>query len=102
LLGGLGEIKDADPLDAPPRLAREGDEGMRKRFKDVAWDFATRGDGGIETWEQVQVAVLMDIRDEIKALNRILGCRNFLDVPTILRGIRTNTAKPNKAKKVAK
>jgi len=40
---------------------------------------------------QIQIAVLMDIRDELKILNNLLGCRNFTDIPFILREIRQNT-----------
>jgi len=33
-------------------------------------------DGKVETWDQVQVAVLMDIRDELQKLNRLMECSN--------------------------
>jgi len=56
--------------------------------------------GALEhSWEAIQTAILMDIRQEIQKLNRILGCANFLEVPHVLRAIRRNTAKPQ-AKKV--
>ena len=54
------------------------------RKKDVNWNLPEKA----ETWEQVQVALLMDLRDELKRLNNLLGCPNFIAVPEILRGIR--------------
>lgn len=51
-----------------------------------------------ETWEQVNVAVLMDIRDELQKLNRLLHCSNFLEIPRILRTIRHNTTKRRRKK----
>lgn len=50
--------------------------------------------------ETIQCALLMDVRDEMKSvvaelkrLNGLLSCPNFTQIPTILRGIRRNTAK---------
>jgi hypothetical protein len=40
-----------------------------------------------------QLAVLMDIRDALQALNRVLHCPNFLGIPKVLRDIRLNTAR---------
>lgn len=72
---------------------------MTKRFKDAQWEFKTALDGSIQSWEQVQCALLMDLRDELQALNRVIGCVNFLDIPRILRDIRTNTTPKAKAKR---
>lgn len=36
---------------------------------------------------QLHTLLLQEIRDELKQLNRLLGCRNFLDIPTRLRAI---------------
>jgi hypothetical protein len=57
------------------------------RRKDLVWDVP---DGRI-TNEQAQLAVLMDIRDELKRMNAVLNCGNFLRVPHTLTGIRANT-----------
>ena len=38
-------------------------------------------------WQHVQVELLMDLRDELQHLNRILDCRNFQEIPAVLRGI---------------
>lgn len=53
------------------------------RKKDVNWNLPEEN-----SYPVVHSALLMDIRDELKKLNGILGCHNFLDVPNILRGIR--------------
>jgi len=68
------------------------------RFKNSDWDLAD-SHGNVGTWERVGIAVLMDIRDELQTLNRLLGCRNFIEVPTILREIKANTAPRPKVKK---
>jgi hypothetical protein len=54
----------------------------------------------IGTWEQVGIAVLMDIRDELQSIGlqqtrllNILECRNFQNIPRILRAIARNTAR---------
>ena len=53
------------------------------RHKDTNWMIPD-----VATWDGAQTAVLMDLRDELKKLNALLGCRNFTDVPQILRDIR--------------
>jgi hypothetical protein len=63
------------------------------RHKDAQWNC------GVEpTVDGAQLAVLMDIRDELKAINRVLGCSNFLMIPSNLDQIRKNTAKPRKSR----
>lgn len=71
-----------------------------KRHKDAQWHVADDA-GRVTQWDQVQVAILMDLRDELKKLNAVFSCHNFLEVPQILREIRRNTRKPKK-KAVAK
>jgi hypothetical protein len=41
----------------------------------------------------------MDLRDEMKRLNNLLHCQNFLAIPYHLERIRLNTRKPKKRKK---
>ena len=75
-----------------------------KRQKDVNWRVADDA-GNVASWDQAQVAVLMDIRDELKALNqqmRILSCPNFLQIPHTLKRISRNTAKKRKPRAVGK
>lgn len=45
------------------------------------------------SWEQVNTALLMDIRDELKRLNKLLACPNFVAIPQKLNMIVANTAK---------
>jgi hypothetical protein len=58
-----------------------------RRKKNRNWNVA-EADGSVPTWDRIQLAVLMDIRDELQELNRLLGCRNFIEIPATLRGIR--------------
>lgn len=62
------------------------------REKDTNWTIQ-KGSLGHYTNEQAQLAVLMDLRDELKTLNRLLHSKNFLDIPHKLDSIRKNTAK---------
>jgi len=55
------------------------------RHKDKNWNLPTPA---VDTWEQASAAILMDIRDELKRLNTLLNCPNFVEIPIILRGIR--------------
>lgn len=66
-----------------------------KRQKNAQWDVAD-DQGRTRTWPEAQTAVLMDIRDELQTLNRLLGCRNAVEIPSILRQIRANTKKPKR------
>lgn len=50
-------------------------------------------------WEHASLAVLMDIREELQAINRRLNCSETLEIPRLLREIRRNTTKPRKKRK---
>ncbi len=54
----------------------------------------------IETWEQVGIAVLIDIRAELKELNSLLSCPNFLNIPRSLSSIDQKLTKPKRRKKM--
>ena len=54
------------------------------------------------TWEQASAAILMDVRDELRQLNRLLRCHNFLAIPFKLERIARNTTKRRRAKSVRK
>lgn len=70
--------------------------------RDQEWDVLD-DKGQIVTWERVGVAVMMDIRRELRTLNQLLGCPNFTGIPRMLRRISANTAKPrSKAKRKAR
>ena len=53
------------------------------RHKDVNWNLNEN-----LTVDVATVAVLMDIRDELKQLNLIISCENFLRIPGNLEAIR--------------
>jgi hypothetical protein len=59
---------------------------MRKN-KDSNWTLPDP----VQNWTQVGVAVLMDIRDELKTLNALLHCENFHRIPRKLDRISRNT-----------
>lgn len=66
-----------------------------QRWKAHPWDVATPDGKFYASVNQAQIlAVLMDLRDELKALNGVLQCPNFLAVPHKLERIARNTAKP--------
>lgn len=83
-----------------------------KRHKNRNWQLPTGANGAIESWQYVSIAVLMDLRDELRAgrslqtqilaelqsINRTLKCHETQAIPRILRRISANTAKPRKPK----
>lgn len=68
------------------------------RHKNADWSV----NSPIKTWDEIQVSLLMDIRDELQELNRmtrrVFECDNFLRIPAILDRISRNTAKPKRKK----
>ena len=72
------------------------------RHKDSNWRLPTNSAGQISEWQYVPIAVLMDIRDELKRLNALLHCHNFTDIPHKLDRIKRNTAKKRKPRAVGK
>jgi hypothetical protein len=68
-----------------------------RRRANIEWSVADEA-GNMPTWERVGIAVMMDIRDELKTLNRLLACPNFTAIPRKLDAIRRNTAKPKESK----
>jgi hypothetical protein len=71
-----------------------------KRKKNVIWNLATNPDGTTPHGD-AELAVLMDIRDELQQLNRILNCNNFLRIPAVLDAISKNT-KPKRRRRRAR
>jgi hypothetical protein len=74
----------------------------RTRHKDADWDLPTLPNGRLKDWQYVPIAVLMDIRDELKRLNNVLQCPNFIAVPAKLDRIERNTRKKRKRRAVGK
>lgn len=71
---------------------------MDMRRKNVDWQLKTNQDGSVPH-QDAHLAVLMDLRDELQKLNRLLHCSNFIEIPRILRAIRRNITKPRRKKK---
>jgi hypothetical protein len=72
--------------------------------RDWGWQL-WQNDNGTFPNEQVVHALLMDIRAELKELNRtmrVLQCPNFLEIPRALKRIGRNTAKKRKPRAVGK
>ena len=62
------------------------------RKKDFNWQIATNEDGTTPAAD-ARLAVMMDIRDELKRLNALLHCHRFMDIPDTLRRIDRRLAK---------
>lgn len=82
-----------------------------KRKKGMNWAVANN-EGKTLSWDEVQVAVLMDLRDELQAMKgvlfavsnklSVLQCPNFLAIPHTLKRISRNTAKRKKPRALGK
>lgn len=66
------------------------------RHKNACWTLHDP----VQTWDECILAVLMDIRDELKLVRgdtaasaNVMRCTNFLAIPRVLQEIRRNTAK---------
>lgn len=70
---------------------------INRRQKDAQWQLNLSATGTVTTAD-AQLAVLMDVRDELKLLNALLRCDNFLAIPRKLDDIRRNTAKKRRKK----
>ena len=70
-------------------------------FRNTEWNLAESDNRTIASWEKVSIAVLMDIRRELRALNALLACPNFTGIPRTLKRISANTAKPKRKKRTA-
>lgn len=72
----------------------------RETTRNIDFDVITSHDGSW-SYDAIHAVLLMDIRDELKRLNRTLACPNFLGIPHTLTRIRENTAKPKRRRKPA-
>lgn len=76
------------------------------RHKDENWNLPagtpSPTGGNTHSWDSIHAALLMDIRDELKRMNNVLQCPNFIEVPSILRSIKRNTTKKRKPKIAAR
>lgn len=79
----------------------------RHLSKGVTWNIPGYHDAennvlsGVDN-DHAQLAVLMDLRDELKRLNALLHCPNFIGMPAILRQVAANTKKARRRRKVKK
>jgi hypothetical protein len=60
------------------------------RHKNLLWNLTELVNNGLNCPE-IQIALLMDIRDEMRSLNQLLHCPNFVGIPRKLDSIRRNT-----------
>jgi len=65
--------------------------------RNVNWSL-TRDSNGKFSMEQATLLTLMDIREELRDLNRVFRCSRFLDVPSKLDRIEKNTRKTARKK----
>ncbi len=71
------------------------------RHKDTEWALPEHGNGKFIGYDGAQLAVMMDIRDELKKLNRVFECYNFVRIPRILDRISANTTRKTRKSKSA-
>lgn len=82
---------------------------MSRITKDWEWTLDGDQGKGAYSYPSAQLSVLMDIRDELKRLNNVLQCPNFIAVPqkldnirAELRQVRLNTRKRKRPKVAVK
>lgn len=71
------------------------------RHKDLNWNLpeGVRSAGrNVHSWDSIHSALLMDIRDQLQALNALLHCANFVSIPSTLRGIRRDVQRRRQRK----
>lgn len=71
------------------------------RFKDADWGVRT-AEGKPHCADNVHeatLAVLMDLRDELKRINVRLDCHETLAIPRLLRTIASNTKRKKRSRK---
>ena len=72
------------------------------RHKNIDWRLPELAAGRTLSTDFIDCALLMDIRDELRELNTLLNCPNFLAIPGKLEQIRRNTARKRPVKKKGK
>ena len=72
-----------------------------KNLRNVDWSIS-ENDNGRYDHDQVMRAIMLDIREELKRLNNVLQCPNFIAVPSKLDQIVKNTRKRRKPRVVGK
>lgn len=67
------------------------------RCRGLNWTIKGRDDERA-SFDGAQLAVLMDIREELQAIRRRLECSSTLQIPRYLADIRSNTTKRKRKK----
>jgi len=64
------------------------------RFKNIVWHCGTENEKFLQptSVHHSQLAVLMDIRDELQTLNRIFACPNFTALPRDISKLRSEVS----------
>lgn len=70
--------------------------------KDLNWNLVGTAKPIALATDQATLAVLMDIRRELKKLNAVFACPNAQRIPFVLDQIQKNTRKPAKKKRKKK
>ena len=69
-------------------------QANRYKYRNSDWTLNEGTDGkSVINATEASLSVLMDIRDELKSLNRVIGCRNFMNIPATLRSIQKSVSK---------
>lgn len=70
---------------------------MTGRYKNANWNCGEHPNDAQDVHHAI-LATLMDLRDELQEQNRILSgalrCKNFIQIPRVLKQIRANTIRP--------
>lgn len=69
--------------------------------RDWDWQLWQEDNGGFGN-DQVTHAILMDIRRELRRLNNVIQCTNFIRIPAVLDEIKRNTKKRKRPKPTGK
>ena len=75
---------------------------MEQKYSKVAgmdWNLYQNDDGSWSNQSSL-LALMMDIRAELRAINQVLGCGNFQQIPFKLERIARNTVKAKRKPKV--
>jgi hypothetical protein len=70
------------------------------RHKNAQWNIRASADNTVH-WDGVQVAVLMDIRDELQTLNATLGCYRVRDMADAMIRMERRGRPPRITKRMA-
>lgn len=64
------------------------------------WNIHGDDDGTLSV-DRIQALIMSDVLRELRTLNALLACPNFIGIPSMLKRISRNTAKPRKRRSKA-